>query len=1328
MRLTASTDKDNTVQESEAISPNGTENTVRPLPEAEDVYVFPASLEQHRYWILNQVEENSTASNMAIAFRLEGELHDSVVEQCISALTLRHEALRTTFRMVDGELLQVISEDPLYSFTVSDLRTLSESERQQRAEETIREHSHATIDMATGPLFKVRLIHVNDREHFLAFTIHHIVCDGWSNGLLVRDFAAFYAAISRGVDPGLPELPFQFADFTEWQKEWLTSDAAQSALEFWKSQIQRNMPAVDLPTDRPRNAHQDGPGNIESQLFSPALHSRLKDYCRRNEATMHQVLLAAFQAFLSRYTGQPEFLLGSSIANRTQAGMEDVVGRFANPQVILADVAGNPTFQELVKRVIDWSMLAYAHQDLPFSRLMEEFQLELSGATSQFLQVYFVYQKAFMQPQQAGDLKIIPRPSVSGGVNFDLLVSIVERAEGPRLQIEYNIELFDKERIRGFIDQYIRTLDAVMENESLTVSALPLVSAEEQSALNQAGRGPIFPVDQADRRDSLLKAFDQQAALHNDMAAIIAGKERVSWTALQQTSHDFTSALEKLGVQPGQYVALRMEPTANAAAAALAIMRRGAIVLPVPVTASQKEWSRIKMELEPRLILGSDSFSRTLAGVSGFGDLKASANHKPADFTPTGDEHAWCGLSIDAAGRYQINAASNAATVENMTAAALTLNLHAGDSVLVVPAETSTDAWTDLMLPLINGASIVYLENPSRVSLQALLDEEKVFCGFATASEWLTMLKAGWKGDRRTQMVCRGDRLPTSVAKQLAESGRVWSLLSSPLAAGPVGLTLIAKENGNQWPIAPLANQRLTVLDDWDNLVPAGVVGELAVGKKDTVIRTGYLGRYTPHWGFEVVESASRSVRLHGYQLRLGEVEDRLLSHPSVTKAKASIQNSSRGEAQLVAYVVGNGNAAPAVAPLAEYLRSTAPGHLARTELIPVQAIQCRVDGSPDVATLPKPGSDNYTAPTSAEFVPPRDEMEARLVKIWEEVLGTQGIGIRTNFFSFGGYSLLIVRLFARINKAMGTSLPITTIFNAPTIEQLADILRGRSEYSCLVPVQSGKDKPPFFLIHSYLLYAGLPSVLGESYPFYGLREMDNDAPMTLQERVTSYIQAMRSVQPNGPYYIGGWCAAGPLAVEAARQLTQVGEKVAAVVLFDSWRPGYVEELAAQRANGAAAGGGWMNSIARKYQFHAAKLRPMSLKGKLKYLRLALGHKIVRTRDALYQKHWALAGLLSRRFGIALPDFMHNISLDTLNSIREYRIDPFASRFTLIRATEEPDIPGSTEHCGWGDVAQEGVEVLWSPGNHESMFKEPHLSVVGKMFRECLEKARQRYA
>ncbi|HTJ31254.1 MAG TPA: condensation domain-containing protein, partial [Acidobacteriaceae bacterium] len=566
--------------------------------QAEGVYVFPASLEQIRYWTLDQLDGASTASNMAIAARLEGPVDDLLVERAIEAIVARHEALRTTFRIVDGQLCQLISEEAAYDFSVTDLRSLPESERAAQAEAAVEEHSRARANLAAGPAFFVRLVHLSDTRHFLAFTMHHIVCDGWSNGVLIRDFTDFYKAFAAHRTPELPDLPFQFADFTVWQQNWLESDAASSALAWWRTQIERNLPAVDLPTDRPRLPQKSYPGHIESTLLPAGLTASLKAYCRAHNATMHQVLLAAFQALIARYTSQHEFLLGSTIANRTQPGMENVVGRFANPQVILADVNGDPTYAELLDRVTNWSADAYAHQDLPFSRLMEEFQLDQAGATSQFLQVYFVYQKAFMQPQEASGLKVIPRPSVSGGVNFDLLVSVVERAEGPRLQMEYNTVLFRPERIRGLIAIFVRLLEAVMASDSLRVSQLPLAepaapaleaAAAKEKAATEALAAPALP------QLSIPELLDRHVAAHPHQTAVYCadGSGPLTWKSLNTQSLSLAAILRARGIQPGQTIALRMEHTADTVVAACALLRIGAIVLPVPVSTESAEWSSI---------------------------------------------------------------------------------------------------------------------------------------------------------------------------------------------------------------------------------------------------------------------------------------------------------------------------------------------------------------------------------------------------------------------------------------------------------------------------------------------------------------------------------------------------------------------------------------------------------------------------------------------------------------------------------------------------------------------------------------------------------------
>ncbi|MFT4114989.1 phosphopantetheine-binding protein, partial [Silvibacterium sp.] len=668
--------------------------------------------------------------------------------------------------------------------------------------------------------------------------------------------------------------------------------------------------------------------------------------------------------------------------------------------------------------------------------------------------------------------------------------------------------------------------------------------------------------------------------------------------------------------------------------------------------------------------------------------------------------------------------ATHAHVLEQCAAAATALGFAPGATIGVTAVDTAIDVWSDLMLQLLSGWGIRALESESTSSLRAAIDRSPMQAVLASPQIWLSLAHAGWKAPRGLQILTRGGRLPQPVSTKIAGLGSAWSLLSAATAGGPVALAPLSPGNARAWIVAPLPGSELTVRNRFGSRAAQGVHGELsfrAAGATDWT-GTGFIAQFRDGH-FEIIGSTAQSVRFSGYRVRLGEIEDRLLELPDVSMARASVQNGPHGAPELVTYIAGFDGKQPDREAAAAHLRATAPQHLSRTELVAVPSIVCRPDGSPNLALLPRPDRAR-TVPADCEtYVPAADDLESKLVAIWEEVLGVQGIGVRTSFFSLGGYSLMIVRLFARINKAFGTSLPITTIFNAPTIEQLAEILRGRKVYSALVPVQPGEGKPPLFLIHSYLLYAGLPSVLGKAYPFYGLRELDNEGEMTIEKRVASYIEAIRSVQPHGPYYIAGWCAAGPLTVEMARQLVASGEKMGAVILFDSWRPGYAREVATQQA--AQGKLTWITRARWKYAFHAKQLRPLSFGGKSQYLWAAAKHKLTGMRDELYLRNWALARWLSKQLGFALPHFMHNISLDTLNAVAQYECDPFACRITLMRATESHHVPGAEPACGWGQIAAEGVEVLWAPGTHESMFKEPNLSVVGKMLTERLERAQQ---
>jgi non-ribosomal peptide synthetase component F/thioesterase domain-containing protein len=1276
-------------------------------PPETEVYLIPASEEQSRFWLLDRLGGASTASNMAIYFEIRGKLEDALVEETLGRLLTRHESLRTTYRIVDGSLEQVITAQPRFGFVVEDLQSISSSDREREAARLVSEHSHRRIDLESGPVFHALLIHVSDTRHFLAYTIHQIAVDGWSNGILLRDTAELYAALAERRPARLPELPFQFADFTVWQREYLASEAAGASLAFWKQQLGRDFPVIDLPTDFPRRAARYGEGHIESELLPGDLQARLARFCRENDATVHQVLLATFEAVLSRYAGQPRFLLGTTVANRTQAGMENLVGRFANPQILLADVSGDPAFAELLARVAESSSRGYAHQDYPFARLLAELESDASGLSSQFLLVNFLYQKAFMQPQAAGPVEFLPRPSVSGGVNFDLLVSVVEREEGPRLQMEYNTELFSRARIRALIDTYIRTLAAVLEDSSLPVSALPLSSAPVPAA-PAAAVVPPRPAAAMSVPGQLRALADR---LRNE-AAVLSDSGSMSWRELGEAADRTAAALLARGVRPGERVAVRMEPIAGALAQALGVMAAGAVLLPVPAHVDIREWSLLVDELRPALSLAGPAFARQHPQLCSR-DALLSDVRQPQQLPDIEPGQIACELiSVDAQRKFLLHPLTHGDAVRRSLGAAELLDLRLGDRVLVRAACSSAGAWVDTSLLLLSGATWVECAAWTPEEVDRRLLEPRALHALASTAEWRELFSAGRVPDRRLHRIHRDHRVAAGVRRDaLQPPVRASLLLVSAEGGGISAVSPRRTGESTDWPLQAIPSESLLILDTGVQIAAPVVTGELSVGSEGAVHATGILAACGFSGSIEARGLKRDMVELKNFRLQIGELEDHLLSMPEITDAQVSILGDKSSSPALTAYVVSRIQQKPTVENVRSYLKSVAPAHLSSPEIVLVEDLPLRVDGFLDELRLPRPAA---RVKDLAPAVAPRDELETRLLAIWEETFNLRGIGIHSNFFLLGGYSMMIVRLFARMNKALGMQLPITTIFNAPTIAQLAEIIRGHSSYTSLVPVQPSGSKTPFFLIHSYLLYEGLRLALGEDQPFYGLREIDSEADMSVEQRAAHYVREIRSVQPHGPYQVGGWCAAGPLAVETARQLALGGEEVREVVLFDSWRPGYSAEVSRQER---------APFTARLQQLHheqSARMSAMPAPAKARYVWTKLRRRSMQIFHRLCSRNRALAEQVFGRLGLALPDFMHNVSLKTLHALRRHQGEPFPGRILLIRATDAPQPAGGDPACGWNTVALEGTDVVWAPGDHESMFREPNLSVVGGLLRRHL--------
>ncbi len=382
-----------------------------------------------------------------------------------------------------------------------------------------------------------------------------------------------------------------------------------------------------------------------------------------------------------------------------------------------------------------------------------------------------------------------------------------------------------------------------------------------------------------------------------------------------------------------------------------------------------------------------------------------------------------------------------------------------------------------------------------------------------------------------------------------------------------------------------------------------------------------------------------------------------------------------------------------------------------------MRAFSLRADGSVDTSQLvPK------AAPAAAvenKSSAKDDDVSREVSHIWKEVLNLDAVDPNVPFFEAGGNSLLLVRLFARLNKSFGTRLPITTIFDAATAGSLSERLRNHADIRALVPVQTHGDRPPVFMIHSYLLYQALSQSLGESQPFYGLRELETDSELAMQQRVVNYVREIRSVQPHGPYSVMGWCAAGPLTVEVARHLIEAGESVTSVILFDSWLPGYLNSVEGTREHGAPVSR-W-GTLRTKLRRHNQKMLTLSMAQRPQYLRAAVARYALSRRNRFFIRHWSTLNVLATRFRLSLPQFMYNTTLTTFAAMNAYHPQPVPIRLNLIRAHDSREILGASPGCGWEQVATQGVEVLWAPGDHETMFLGENLQATTALIRHCLD-------
>ncbi|MEG5160088.1 amino acid adenylation domain-containing protein [Microcoleus sp. AT3-A2] len=1039
----------------------------------EEVFAFPTSFAQQRLWFIDQFEPGNPFYNLPAAVLLKGRLNVVVLELSFQEIVRRHEALRTTFATVDGQPMQVVGQKFNFGLQVLDLQQLAETQREEKVKQLAAEEARKPFDLTKGPLLRASLLQLDAEEYVLLLTLHHIIFDGWSIGVFLQELAALYEAFSIGKPSPLPELSIQYADFAIWQREWLAGDRLQTQLNYWKKQLNGVPPLLELPADRPRPPVQTYRGAKESFLIPKTLRSALKKLSRQENATLFMTLLAAFKTLLYRYTGQADIPVGSPVANRNRAEIQGLIGFFVNTLVLRTDLSGDRTFRELLDRIREVSLGAYAHQDLPFEKLVEELQPDRNLSYNPLFQVAFVLQTAPVAAESIAGLNLTLLDVENQTAKVDLTLHLEEQQEEISGQFEYSTDLFDAATINRMAGHFLRLLEGIAANPDRRIEELPLLGEKERHQLLVEWNDTR--VDYSSDR-CIHQLFEAQVERTPDAIAVVFEDEKLTYRELNERANQLAHYLQQFGVKPEVLVGICVERSLDTIVGILGILKAGGAYVPLDPAYPRERLAFTLEDAQISVLLTQQKLLKILpecsAKVIGLDEWEEEQNFSEksgSDFKLNQQNPSKLAYVIYTSGS---TGRPKGVAIEHRSAVAF---LHWAKEVFS-PEElggvlASTSICFDLSVfelfaPLSWGGTAILAENA--LHLPTLKTAEKVTLINTVPSAIAELLRINGIPETVRTVNLAGEPLPNTLAQQLYQLPhiqKVFNLYGPSEDTTYSTFALIEKGAERMPPIgSPIANTQIYLLDRTLNPVPLGVPGELYIGGEGLargylnrpelttekfiptpfsnspdarLYKTGDRARYLPDGNIEYLGRIDSQVKIRGYRIELGEIEETLRQHSAVRDAVAIARDDGSGNKRLVAYVVLNQDKLPSISNLRGYLQEKLPEYMVPAVFVTLESLPLTPNGKIDRKALPAPERDRPELEEA--FAAPRTAIEKILAEIWAQVLGLEQVGIDDNFFELGGDSILSIQVISKANRA-GLQLTPKQLFQHQTIAQLAAV------------------------------------------------------------------------------------------------------------------------------------------------------------------------------------------------------------------------------------------------------------------------------------------------
>ncbi|TBR56985.1 non-ribosomal peptide synthetase [Westiellopsis prolifica IICB1] len=1039
---------------------------------------LPLSFAQQRLWFLDQLEENSASYNLPAAIHLKGQIQVAALNQAIQEIVMRHEVLRTTFSMVNGTPVQTIASRSNINLIEVDLSSVPNAEQAAEVERLATQEANRSFNLETDPLLRIALLHLAQKEQVLLINMHHIISDGWSMGIFVRELSTLYNAFCQGKPSPLPKLLIQYADFAVWQHQWLSREVLDTQLSYWKEQLARVPPILELPTDRPRPPVQTFRGSTQSFQLSKELTLKLKTLSQQSEATLFMTLLAAFATLLYRYSDQDDIVIGSPIANRNRKEIEPLIGFFVNTLVLRANLVGNPTFVELMVRVRQMALAAYNHQDLPFEKLVEALQPERNLSHHPLFQVMFVLQKTPLEPLELPGLTLTPLDLNNTTSKFDVTLSMVEIESGLTGTWEYNSDLFDATTIHRMIGHFQTLLEAIVANPQLQVSELSLITEAERHQLlvkwnDTQAEYPAKCIHQL---------FEEQVKRIPDAIALVFENQQLTYRELNIRANQLAHYLQDLGVGPEILVGICLERSVEMLVGILGILKAGGAYVPMDPAYPQERLEFMLSHTQMPVLLTQAQFVTALPSHTGknicldtdWNQINQKSVENPISWVKP-ENLIYVIYTSGSTGKPKGVQVLHQSVSNFLNSMLHKPGLRDRDSLLAVTTISFDIAVLELFLPLIVGARVVLVsreETTDGAKLLAKLIDSQATVMQATPATWRLLLAAGWERTPQLKILCGGEGLPKELAHQLLnKSNSVWNLYGPTEATVWSTVHQVEKSQSSESIDSlvligrPINNTQIHILDRNFQLLPIGVSGELFIGGDGLargylnlpelteqkfisnpfsnklsphLYRTGDLARYLPDGNIELIGRIDSQVKIRGFRIELGEIEAILSQYPQVRETVVIAHEDQPSNKRLVAYVVAHQKSLTS-SELRRFLKKNLPEYMIPSTFVLLEALPLTPNGKVDRSSLPIPQT--FRPQLEAAYVMPQTESERLIAAVWQETLKLERVGIHDNFFELGGHSLLTVQIYNKLQEIFGQKLSIIEMFKYPTIYSLAQHL-----------------------------------------------------------------------------------------------------------------------------------------------------------------------------------------------------------------------------------------------------------------------------------------------